>query len=66
MPIYEYNCNDCGRDFDLLVIRHSEADSQECPHCGSQQVTRKMSSFASVGSSTGSGGLSSGQSCGST
>jgi len=58
MPIYEYNCENCGDDFECLVFRTDEPVS--CPKCGKGAPKRKMSSFGfSVGykfkSSTGSG-----------
>lgn len=57
MPIYEYVCDKCGNEFELLVFRDEEP---ECPACGEKNATKKMSSFGfSVGykfkpSSTGS------------
>jgi putative FmdB family regulatory protein len=52
MPIYEYTCQQCGKDFDLLVSSERLADSQACPHCASEQLTRKFSAFASPSSSS--------------
>jgi putative FmdB family regulatory protein len=43
MPIYEYHCGECDRDFELLV-RSSTA--VECPDCGNRQPRKKLSSFA--------------------
>lgn len=56
MPIYEYRCQECGSEFDLLVMRRDEADNQKCPNCGAMGPTRKMSAFSSpgMGSSCGS------------
>lgn len=58
MPIYEYHCNDCDKDFELLVMRHAEADKQVCPTCKSESVQRKISAFAAQGGSTSSAGAS--------
>lgn len=67
MPIYEYVCHDCEQNFDLLIMRRDEADSQICPHCGSKQVQRKLSAFSSpVVSSGGSSCPTKSHSCGST
>lgn len=34
MPIYEYNCEKCGKTFEKL-IRASDGDKKiECPDCG--------------------------------
>ena len=35
MPIYEYACHDCGREFETLV----RGDEQpKCPKCGDRSV----------------------------
>lgn len=43
MPIYEYTCQSCGRDFELLV-RGSEKPA--CPHCSGERLTKLMSVVA--------------------
>ena len=48
MPIYEYNCENCGDDFECLVFRTEEL--VECPTCGNKGPRKKMSTF---GFSTG-------------
>lgn len=40
MPIYEYNCQDCEADFELL-IRGSKTPA--CPDCGSEKLERQLS-----------------------
>ncbi|MCE5266578.1 MAG: zinc ribbon domain-containing protein [Planctomycetaceae bacterium] len=40
MPIYEYACLDCGREFEELV-RGDEKPA--CPGCGRTRVERQMS-----------------------
>jgi putative FmdB family regulatory protein len=49
MPIYEYHCADCDRQFETLVFRAS--DPVTCPGCGTAQVQRVLSvcAFKSVG-----------------
>lgn len=66
MPIYEFECQLCDERFELLtsISRMNEA---KCPKCGSDEVVRVMSTFASHTSggsscSHGSGGCAS---CGS-
>jgi putative FmdB family regulatory protein len=34
MPLYEFQCNDCGKVFEILV-RNARDNRAECPHCGS-------------------------------
>jgi len=65
MPLYEYRCNSCGQVFEKMV-RWSEADrSHVCPHCLSQDTNKKISTFASPGSSISNAASSSGG-CGSS
>jgi putative FmdB family regulatory protein len=59
VPIYEYNCENCGDDFECLVFRSDEVVN--CPKCGNERPTKKMSSF---GFSTGHKFTSSGSSGG--
>lgn len=54
MPLYEYRCDACGRTFEELRSS-SEADAAiECPSCESRRTTRKLSTFAASGGSSGS------------
>ncbi len=46
MPIFEYQCDDCGNKFEKLVRRSAEADGAECPSCGRDHVTTQVSTFA--------------------
>jgi len=45
MPIYEYDCRDCGRISEILV-RGSE-DEICCKHCGSRNLQRLLSATSS-------------------
>ncbi|HRF01627.1 MAG TPA: zinc ribbon domain-containing protein [Pirellulaceae bacterium] len=40
MPLYEYRCRDCGREFEALV-RGSE--TPVCPHCTSVKLEKLLS-----------------------
>lgn len=51
MPIYEYHCEECGRDFECLVFGDEKPD---CPKCSSDAVHKLMSACGFV--SKGSGG----------
>jgi putative FmdB family regulatory protein len=48
MPIYEFHCEKCERDSEILV-RSSNWKGTGCPHCGSTRLTKKLSVFASAG-----------------
>ncbi len=65
MPIYEFVCADCGHPFEQLVLNSSKIASISCPTCQSQNVTKKISTFASrlTGGSPFSLGSSSGAGC---
>jgi len=41
MPIYEYHCQDCGKNFEELVS--SEAAKVKCTECGSENTTKLIS-----------------------
>ncbi|MCI0332680.1 MAG: zinc ribbon domain-containing protein [Planctomycetes bacterium] len=44
MPLYEYHCEDCGRDAELLVAANAQPD---CPQCGSRKLSKLLSVVAS-------------------
>lgn len=44
MPLYEYTCESCGAECELLVRR--EAKTPACPTCGERKLTKKLSTFA--------------------
>jgi putative FmdB family regulatory protein len=71
MPIFEYHCMKCDKDFETLVFGKEEVC---CPHCQGTKVKKHLSTFSykndgtyssSSGSSCGSCGSSSCSSCGS-
>lgn len=45
MPIYEYGCEDCGREFEALVRSDTVP---ECPACHSTKLAKKLSVFATA------------------
>ena len=47
MPIYEFHCEKCEKDSEILV-RSSEWKGTKCPHCGSSKLSKKLSVFASA------------------
>ncbi|HWB00166.1 MAG TPA: zinc ribbon domain-containing protein [Pirellulales bacterium] len=40
MPLYEYHCQACGQEFELLV---RSSDRPQCAACGSEQLTKQFS-----------------------
>lgn len=47
MPLYEYYCEDCRKDFTLLQSASVNKEETVCSECGSSHVRSQMSSFAS-------------------
>jgi putative FmdB family regulatory protein len=63
MPIYEYRCNQCEREFEKYV--QSAQAAVACPGCQSARITRRLSGFGMRGAGTtvASGGMSGGGGC---
>ncbi len=47
MPLYEFQCTECESAFEELVRSSAAVSETKCPKCGSRQVRRKVSTFAS-------------------
>ena len=64
MPIFEFTCQHCGWEFEEL-LRSSDTSEVSCPACDSQEVSKKISSFASKisGSNAFSASFNSSASC---
>ena len=41
MPIYEFKCNDCGHEFELLVF-HDEELCTTCKKCNSDNLSKSV------------------------
>jgi putative FmdB family regulatory protein len=54
MPLYEYECQDCGRIFEVFTQLREVWATPKCPECGKVNVERVLSSFS--GTSGGGGG----------
>ena len=69
MPIYEFHCEKCEKDSEILV-RSSDWKGTKCPHCGSAKLSKKLSVFASAAAggndapACGNGDGSCGRCCG--
>jgi putative FmdB family regulatory protein len=46
MPIYEFHCESCGNDSEILV-RSARWKGTKCPRCSSTKLTKTLSTFAS-------------------
>jgi putative FmdB family regulatory protein len=75
MPMYEFDCVDCKKSFEELVL--SGDPDVSCPACTSTHVSKRLSAFAvgagaaesssapaATSSSCATGGCCSGGSCG--
>lgn len=46
MPMYDYQCLDCGKEFLLvLTLKEHERGEAVCPACGSKHVTQLFTDF---------------------
>ena len=43
MPLYAYDCRDCGESFETLVM---SGDAPACPVCWSESLERQLSLIA--------------------
>jgi len=49
MPIYEYRCEKCAGEFEVLTSFAERDRAQVCPACESTRTRVQVSSFASFG-----------------
>ncbi len=52
MPIYEYQCQQCGEVFSHFwrsIAAASKSDLLQCPNCGSESTTRVVSQVSVLG-----------------
>ncbi|MHB1926893.1 MAG: FmdB family zinc ribbon protein [Leptospirillum sp.] len=79
MPIYEYACHGCGKQFSMLQSIHVGPGETSCPECNSLDLKKLPSAFSSssigepwsggsqevaAGPSSSSGGSCCGGGCG--
>jgi len=50
MPIFEFECKNCGNKFDLMIA-NKDKEKVKCPQCESADIKQLLSMFA-----TSSGG----------
>jgi putative FmdB family regulatory protein len=51
MPLFEYECRDCGRQFEYLT---REGQSAVCPSCQGEKLQKLLSVFAVGSTAAGS------------
>lgn len=49
MPLYEFICADCGREFEKVMRFDQAGERPACPACASVDTRKKMSLFSSAG-----------------
>ncbi|HID86080.1 MAG TPA: zinc ribbon domain-containing protein [Anaerolineae bacterium] len=63
MPIYEYQCQKCGATFEKFVRSSSAQIELRCPECGSEEVRKVFSLFATSGFSSSRLGSATSEAC---
>jgi putative FmdB family regulatory protein len=49
MPIYEFYCQDCNTIFNFFSSRINTEKRPDCPKCGRKELSKQMSTFATIG-----------------
>lgn len=62
MPIYEFTCQKCKKDSEVLV-RSSDWSGTPCPHCGSTKLSKKLSVFSAAAGAAETAGCPEAASC---
>lgn len=47
MPLYEYRCGQCEKQFEATQSVYARVEDTECPFCQARLATRLLSSFSS-------------------
>ncbi len=49
MPQYEFFCNACKKEFELVLTIHEYDEGKfKCPKCGSKDVEQRLAAFFAV------------------
>ena len=48
MPLYEYRCEACSHEFEILQRLGESADGLSCPSCGIERLEKMFSTFAAA------------------
>jgi putative FmdB family regulatory protein len=46
MPIYEFVCQDCRYNLELLALKEGDTVELKCPECGSENLERVLSTVS--------------------
>ncbi|MGC8605812.1 MAG: FmdB family zinc ribbon protein [Desulfomonilaceae bacterium] len=49
MPIFEFVCENCGKQFERIFFISECDESVKCPSCGSERTTKSLSVFSRSG-----------------
>ncbi|MDO4540683.1 MAG: zinc ribbon domain-containing protein [Syntrophomonadaceae bacterium] len=55
MPMFEFRCNQCGKEFDKLVSQEGRKNVT-CPECASADIRQKLSPFGTASRTISPGG----------
>ncbi|MFQ5901776.1 MAG: FmdB family zinc ribbon protein, partial [Thermodesulfobacteriota bacterium] len=61
MPIFEYICEQCSKEFEAIVV--GSVEDVKCPNCGSREIKIIPSTFSFAGSARISSSASSCSTC---
>lgn len=64
MPLYEYQCSECGHRFEVLQRLGEGSDGLTCPECGRASANKQFSTFSSSAAAGGAGSTAAGGGCG--
>ncbi|HUJ95947.1 MAG TPA: zinc ribbon domain-containing protein [Terriglobales bacterium] len=48
MPVYDYICNDCHKEFEVVLTLSEHDKPITCPKCGSKNVEQEAAAFFAV------------------
>lgn len=63
MPLYGFVCQECGEEFEELILGGSNTDDVRCPKCNAKNVERQLSLVAAMSRSGSSSGSTLSSSC---
>ena len=47
MPIYEFRCQDCGKQISVLMSINDQPENFHCPNCNNTNLKKLISRFVS-------------------